>query len=350
MATGPITRISDVVVPEIFTPYVQQLTEQKARIVQANILSRDAFMDTLLQGGGLTFNVPSFQDLDDDDDNVSSDQADDAYTGGSDNSAPLKIQTSQEVAVRLSRNQSWSSADLTAALAGADPLDAIAQRVAFYWTRRLQAAFVATMNGIFADNDAAPSGSEHVQGDMTFDVSGTSFVDGVTNFTAEAVLDAALTMGDSMEDLTGMVVHSVVYNRMQKNNLIDFIPDARGETMIPTFLGRMVIIDDGTPNASGVFDTWLFASGALRLGTGSPKVPTEVDRRPDAGNGGGQEVLYNRNEWTIHPVGLRYDGSAPDGGPSNAATTNNLAHADSWQRVFPERKQIKIARLVTRES
>lgn len=137
---------------------------------------------------------------------------------------------------------------------------------------------------------------------------------------------------------------------MQKNNLIDFIPDANGVVNIPTFLGRIVIVDDGLPAAAGVYDTWLFGSGAIRLGTGTPKVPTEVDRKPDAGNGGGQEVLYNRHEWSIHPTGHAYSGTAPNGGPSNAATTNNLAAAASWARVFPERKQIKIARLISRES
>ena len=350
MAAGPNTQISDLITPEIFTPYVQQLTEQKARLVQSGVLARDDAIDNLLAGGGLTFNVPSFRDLDDDSDNVSTDAASDSYTAGSSDSSPKKLQSSQEVAVRLSRNQSWGTADLAAALAGADPADSIAQRVGYYWTRRLQAAFIAAMKGLFADNAAAPSGSEHVQGDMTNDISGSSFQDGVTNFSSAAFLDAALTMGDSMEDLAALVVHSVVYNRMQKNNLIDFIPDARGEVMIPTFLGREVIVDDSVPFNSGVYESWLFGYGSVRLGVGSPKTPTEVERKPDAGNGGGQEVLYNRTEWTIHPVGNKYAGSAPNGGPSNAATTDNLADAGSWQRVYPERKQIKIARLVTRES
>lgn len=350
MATGPTTLISDVVVPEIFTPYVQQLTEEKSRMIASGAVVRDPAIDQLLAGGGLTFEVPSFKDLDNEDENVSTDVADDDFTGGSDNSAPKKTGTSQETAVRLNRNQSWSSSDLTAALAGVDPMDSIAARVSTYWSRRLQAAFVATMKGIFADNDAAPSGSEHVQGDMTNDVKGASFVDGVTNFTAEAFLDAAVTMGDSMEDLGMVMVHSIVYNRMQKNNLIDFIPDASGQINIPTFLGRIVIVDDGMPATGGVYDTWLFGSGAVRLGVGAPKVPTEVARKPDAGNGGGQEILYNRVQWCLHPVGHKYAGTAPNGGPSNAATSNNLAAAGSWQRVFPERKQIKIARLVTRES
>jgi hypothetical protein len=104
------------------------------------------------------------------------------------------------------------------------------------------------------------------------------------------------------------------------------------------------------PRTAGVFQTWLFGAGAVRVGFGSPKVPTEVDRLPSAGNGSGQEVLYNRTEWIIHPVGCAYAVAAPaKGGPTNATTAGNLAHAASFQRVFPERKQIKIARLITRE-
>lgn len=350
MANGPITQIADVVVPEIFTPYVQQQTEQKARLIQSGAMVRDPAIDTLLAGGGLTFNVPSWRDLDNDDERTSTDSIPIEYTSGVADPDPKKIESDTEIAVRLSRNNSWSTADLAATLAGSDPAGAIGDRVAYYWTRRLQAAFVATMKGVFADNAAAPSGSEHVQGDMTNDISGASYVAGVTDFSAEAFLDAALTMGDSQEGLTMVMVHSVVYNRMQKNNLIDFIPDARGEIMIPTFLGREVIVDDGVPATGGVYESWLFGPGAVRLGVGTPKVPTEVHRLPGAGNGGGAETLYNRVEWSLHPVGHKYAGTAPNGGPGNGTGSNQLANAGSWQRVFPERKQIKIARLITREA
>lgn len=343
MASG-VTRISDIVVPEIFTPYIQQRTEQKSRLIRSGALMMDARLSAALAGGGLTFNEPSFKDLDDDDENVSTDDP-------SVDSTPNKIGTATEIQVRLSRNNSWSSMDLSADLAGADPMQAIGNRVSDYWVRRLQKAFVSTMNGVFADNAAAPVGTEHTINDMTVDVSGASFVDGVTNFTSEAFIDSTLTMGDSMESLGMIMVHSVVYGRMQKNNLIDFVQDSiNGEVVsVPTFLGRTVIVDDGVPFSGGVFQSWLFGSGALRMGMGSPKVPTEVDRKASAGNGGGQDVLHNRHEWVIHPVGYQYAGTPAAGGPSNAATANNLAHADSWKRVFPERKQIKIARLITRE-
>jgi hypothetical protein len=343
-----LVQVADVVVPSIFTKYVQQKTEEKSRLIQSGALARDAAIDALLAGGGLTFNVPSWKDLTNDAENVSTDTAYD-YDGG-DNSAPKYVGTSQEVAVRLSRNQSWSSSDLAAALAGSDPMMSIADNVAGYWARRLQANFIATITGVFADNAAAPSGSEHTQNDMTNDVSGASYTAGVTDFSAEAFLDAALTMGDSQEDLGLVMVHSVVYNRMQKNNLIDFIPDSNGQINIPTFLGRRVIVDDGMPKSGAVYNTWIFGAGAVRLGVSTPKVPTEVERNPNAGNGGGQETLYSRVEWAIHPVGMKYAGTAPSGGPSVASTSNNLAHAGSWMRVFPERKQLKIARLITREA
>ncbi|ALH23820.1 major head protein [Pseudomonas phage vB_PaeS_PAJD-1] len=343
MASG-VTRIADVVVPEIFSPYVQQMTQEKSRLIRSGAIVLDAQLNSALAGGGLTFNEPSFKDLDNDAENVSTD---DPAT----DSTPNKIGTATEIQVRLSRNNSWSSMDLSGDLAGADPMQAIANRVSDYWTRRQQAAFVATLNGVFADNAAAPTGTEHVQNDMTHDVSGASFVDGVTNFSAESFIDATATMGDSMEDLTMVMVHSIVYARMLKNNLIDFVSDSvNGNAVrIPTFLGREVIVDDGVPRSSGVFNTWLFGRGAVRGGMGSPKVPTEVDRKPSAGNGGGQDILFNRTEWIIHPVGHAYAGTPPNGGPSNASTTNNLAHADSWKRVFSERKQIRIARLITRE-
>jgi hypothetical protein len=349
-----LTQITDVVVPEVFTPYIQQLTEEKTRIIQSGAAVRSPLIDQLLAGGGLTFNVPSFNDLANDADNVSGDDPADIHVASFESgtptdanrrdSQPKKTTTASEVAVRLNRNQSWSSADLAANLAGTDPMQSIASRVAAYWARRLQAIFVATVNGVVADNTANDSA------DYTNDVSGTAFAEGVTNFSAEAFLDAAVTMGDSMEDLSMVMVHSIVYNRMQKNNLIDFIPDARGETMIPTFLGREVIVDDGMPAAGGVYDSWLFGSGAVQLGVGSAKVPTEVSREPQAGNGGGQEILFSRNEWSLHPTGHAYTGTSPSGGPGNGTGSNQLNNAGSWNRVYAERKQIKFARLVTREA
>lgn len=338
-----VTKLADLVIPVQYLPYIQQETEVKSRLVQSGVLVPDTALDQALAGGGKTFESPSFIDLPDDADNISTDNDGTTATAS-------KITTSEEVQVRLSRNAVWSSMDLSADISGADPLQSVITRASAYRARRLQDAFIATIKGVFADNAAAPSAAEHVQNDMTVDISGSSFIDGVTNFSAEAVIDAKLTMGDSMQDLGLICVHSVIYGRMQKNNLIDMIPDSEGVYNIPTFNGMIVIVDDSMPVSTGVYNTWLFGRGAVRLGQGNARVPMETYRLPLAGNGGGQESLIHRWEWIIHPVGCKYAGSPPTGGPSNAATSNDLAAAGSWQRVFPERKQIKIARLITREA
>lgn len=339
MTTG-VTKIADIVVPETFTPYVQQLTEEKSNLIQSGILVNDPFASGFLAGGGMTVNIPSFAPLDASDatgiENISTDDE-------TSDAVPDKIGTATEVAIRLSRNNSWSSMDLTRAMAGTDPMDAIANQVATYRALRLQKAFVSTMTGVFLDNTTNDAG------DYTNDVSGGAFVPGVTNFTAGAFIDARSTMGDSGQDLKGMIVHSTVMARMLKNNLIDFIPDSTNSAAadIPTFLGHRVVEDDGMPNTGGVYETWIFGNSPVLLGTGSPKVPTAVDRAEAAGDGGGQEILYNRWEWLIHPVGHAYTGATTaGGGPANTV----LDDVGSWDRVYSERKQIKLARLVTRES
>ena len=363
--TNVSTQIADVIVPAIFTPYTQQLTMEKTAIIQSGIAARDDFLDNLLAGGGLKFTVPSWQDLGDPQENVSSDDPNSL-------SIPHITQTSAEVAVRLSRNASWSTMRLATALAGADPMQSIAARVSDYWVRRLQRAFVATACGVFNGNSSLnPTNSRSgnigaraaygVEGDLTNDLSGSGYHLGVSDFSAGAFIDTCTLLGDAAEDVTAVFMHSIVYSKAQKNNLIDFIPDSEGHVNIPTFLGRRVIVDDGMPNPAGdplnggsqtspgVYHTWLVGPASFRLGVGTPIVPTEVFRFPDRGHGAGSDVLYNRVEWCLHPVGHAYIGDCGDGGPTNASSASGLADGSAWVRVFPERKQIKLARLITAE-
>ncbi|UPT52964.1 major capsid protein [Hafnia phage yong3] len=335
-----MTRLKDVIVPEIFTGYVQTMTAEKSALIQSGAVVMDPRLSANLAGAGLTFNEPFYNDLKDEDEDIATDKGP--------ASTPSNITTGSEVQVRMSRSKSWGSADLVSALIGNDPMDAIANRVSAWWTRRLQKAFIATMKGVFASND------KNNDKDLTFDASGSSFVNNVTNFTSSAFINAQATMGDASSGLGMIMVHSTVRNRMRQLNLIDFIPDARGEVNFEYYQGLRIIEDDSMPHdpTTGQFESWMFGGGAVAMGAASPKVPTAVERDEKANNGAGEEVLHNRVEWCIHPVGHAWAVSTANtakGGPSNAATTGNLAHADSWRRAFAERKQIKIARLITRE-
>jgi hypothetical protein len=330
-----LVQLSDVIVPEVFAQYVQVQTATKSDFVQSGIMETSEFFNGLLAGGGRTFNLPHFNDLADDEPNISDD---------SENSAtPKKLTTGSEVAQRHNVNQSWKTADLVAILAGADPATAIGNRVGAYWTRILQTRLIKTVQGVVADNEANDSG------DMlkSIVVAGAGTPDATNRFNAEAFLDAAATLGDRADSVTAVSMHSVVFTRAQKNQLIDFIPDARGEVLIPTFLGRRVIVDDGMPavTVSGnvQYSTYLFGPGAFAYGTLPPAIPAEVQREALQGNGGGTEVLVSRNQHLIHPRGFKWTDTSMAG---EAATYAELASGVNWDRVV-ERKLVRFAELRT---
>jgi hypothetical protein len=333
--------VGAVIVPEEFAAYTQLLTTVKSAFVQSGVLAGNPLFDQFLAGGGVTFNMPFWNDLADTEANVSKDTVADVIGGtlSVGDSVPLAISTGKEIAIRMSRNQSWSAADLAGDLAGSDPMTAMANRVADYWTRQLQLSVLAAIKGILVDNVANDSG------DMVNDIHTASSVTDANRFSAEAFLDTVQTMGDRGEELAAVAMHSVIYRRAQKLNLIDFIPDASGQIQIPTYLGRRVIVDDalvGVTDTNATYVTYLFGAGAVAFAQGSPKVPVEVTRFALAGKGGGQEVLTTRKEMLIHPRGFAFIGSPSDDSPTNT----ELAASGSWDRRFA-RKNIRIASLRT---
>lgn len=333
------TTVANGIVPRVFSPWLQKLTEAKSRLVQSGAVQRDPMLDELLAGRGLTLDIPIWNDLANTAANVSTDAADSQAT-------VQNIDSHQQIAVRLSRNQVWGSADLVQALSGDDVMGRIAERISPYWMRHLQATVLATLSGVFKDND------DNDDGDYTVDISGSAYQKGVTDFSADAFIDAAHTMGDSEEDLGIVLMHEKVYARAKKNNLIDFVQDSQNPAAqrIPTFLGRQVLVDDGMPESSNVFETFILGAGAIRIGSGQPRVPLATDREELEADGGGREYIISRVEWAVHPDGHAYTGTAPNGGPGNGTGSNHLDNAGSWDRRVSERKQVKIARLITREA
>ena len=361
-----ITRIGDVVVPEVFTPYNQQLTTQKTAIIASGVVTPSALLDDKLSQGGGFFQIPSFLDLDntlarvDTDTSLPMSQPDaNLPTGYARPPEPLKIRTATEVAVRMSRNQSWGVSQLARQLAGADPMEAIAQLVSTYWARQYQMSFIDTWKGVFASNAAGNFGAgvdQSSAGDFTHDITGdtpgaaigAAVATNATMFSASDVIDARSTMGDSSGELMTIMVHSTIHSQMQKQDLIDYIPHSITGIIIPTYLGMQVIVNDGLVPVDGRYETWIFGSDTTQYGSTLAEVPTEIDNQPGAGNGGGGEILYSRSINCFHPSGFAYAhaNALTDGGPTNA----QLADEANWTQVFNERKMYKIARLITREA
>lgn len=335
---GPV-RLSDVIVPDVFFPYMQVKTKERSQIFQSGILNDDSRLAAFLAGGGRTANNPFWKDLADTESDVGNDDP-------ASLSVPEKITTGRDVVVRQVRTKSWSTANLVADLAGADPMQAIANSVAEYWERQFNAILVATLHGVYLDNVANDSG------DMVNDI-GTDAVPPITSaelVSAEAIIDTKQTMGDAAEDLRVIIMHSVVYSRLQKQNLIDFIPDARGEVQFPTYLGYRVIVSDTAKRVTGAnrteYITYLIGAGALAWHEAPLKTSPmiEVDREPLQGGGVGVDILISRRQFVLHPNGIKWtDNSVAGEFPTNA----ELALATNHDRVYAERKQIPIAYLVT---
>lgn len=333
---GPV-RLSDVIVPEVFAKYMQVDTMTKTALWQSGIIRADAELATQLAGGGRTFNVPFWKDLTDNESDVGNDDPEDE-------SVPDAIGTGKDITVRQVRTKSWSSMRLTSELAGSDPLKAIQSRVAAYWNRQFQAILVSVLRGIFAANVASNSG------DMVRDISldSAAAVTSAELVSSDAILDTRQTAGDASMQFNLLMMHSVVYTRLNKLNLIDFIPDSEGRIDFPRYLGYPVVVDDGCPAIAGTnrtsYHTYLVGAGAIGWAESPLPDAVETYRVPQAGRGVGMDQLYTRRQFALHPYGIKWtDTTVTNLFPTNA----ELRLAANWSRVYPERKQIPLALLVT---
>ena len=332
-----VVRLSDVIVPEVFFSYMAKDTTDLTEIFRSGILRSDGEVAAKLGGGGRTFNVPFWNDLDNTEAGIASDNPAVASTPG-------VVTASRDICRRQVRTRSWSTADLSGVLAGSDPMTRILSRVTAYWDRQFQSYLVKTLTGLFADNSANDSS------DMINDI-GTDSAAAVTSaelIPAEAIIDTAYTMGDNASVLKTLIVHPTVMKRLKKLNLIDFIPDSEGRIAFERYLGYLVVEDDGVYTVTGTNRTeywsYLVGPGALAWAEVPVATPVEVERDPEKGNGMGVETLYTRRQFVMHPYGIKWTDTTVGGEfPSNA----ELATAGNWDRVYAERKQIPIAALVT---
>ena len=324
------TRIADVIVPAEFTAYVTQNTMETSALVQSGIVQRNGEIEAQLSAGADNFTVPFWNDLANDEANIASD--DPAVEA-----VPRKLTSEKQIVRKAFLHNSWSAMNLASELSGSDALVRIQERAAAYWTRQVQRRLIASLNGILADNVANNAG------DMVLDISGETGA--AANFSAAAVIDAAGTMGDQMGSVAGIAMHSAVYRKALKDDLIEFIPDSQGRNFA-TFRGMATVVDDLLPVATGNYTTVLFTPGAVGWGLTAPRIAdgTEIENKPGAGNGGGQQILHTRVNLAVHPAGFAWaEGDVDDESPTIA----ELALAANWRRVV-ERKAAGLAFLVSK--
>jgi len=319
------TVISDVIVPEVFNPYVIERTAELSAFYQSGIIARTPELDRLASSGGKLLNMPFWEDLTGDDE-VLSDST--ALTVG-------KITAAQDVAALLTRGRAWSVNDLAKALSGDDPMAAIGDLVASYWARRFQTILIKTLDGIFGNDATEMNTNQH-------DISSNPAAKDDDVISAKTAVDAIYKLGDNADKLTGFAMHSATVAKLTKDDLIETIPPSEGKPAVRMFLGKPVVVDDSLPvnTDTGVYTTYIFGAGAFGWGEGGAPVPVETARDALAGD----DILIHRRHFILHPRGVAFQNKqlGADGGGTNATPSNdNLADYRNWLRVY-ESKNVRI--------
>lgn len=311
-----ITRIADVIQPEVFTGYVQRKSLEKSALVQSGIVENSSEFDDLASGPNTLINMPYWNDLDGDSEVMSD-------TGAL---TPGKIGTNKDVARKNGRARSWGANGLSAMLSGDDPMGAIANSVSNYWVREDQKFLLNTLTGVFG----AASMAGHVH-DISAAVATEDQLLGGDTF-----VDASQKLGDAKDKLTGVMMHSAVEAYLVKKQLVDYVDtvnELNQQIKIPYFMSKRVIVDDAMPFDAGTLigEMYLFGAGAIAYGNGSDPNILETEVARDSMASSGEDYLVNRKVFVMHARGIKWTEASVVGDfPTNA----ELATGGNYELVF----------------
>ncbi len=323
-----VTRVSDVIVPEIFNPYVTKRTLASSALFKSGLVQAVPELTGVVNEGGMIYHMPFWANLTGSDE-VLKDRDGWGLT-------PAKIQAGQDLATQLLRGKAWSASDLSASLSGSKPMQAIGDQVSDYWNERMEETLGNILKGIFGTGGALAS--THVN-----DISTTSTPGASNKISGAAMIETMSRLGDKFSDIVAIAMHSVAYFQLVTQNLIVYLKEADNTTEYPTYLGKRVVIDDDMPiitdGGTTKYMSILFAAGAMGYAEGKPEVPTETDRD----SLGGVDVLITRKHYILHPRGVKWNGigKIADLSPTNA----ELATPANWEKVYRD-KEIKMVALI----
>ena len=330
---------SDIIIPEVFTPYVIEQTTQRDAFLASGVVQPLAELNAT--EGGDFINVPFWKA------NLSGDF--EVLTDSS-SLTPGKIQADKQVGVILHRGRAFEARDLAALAAGSDPMAAIGAKIADYIANQRQKDLLSCLAGVFGTLGTNSSSAAF----FPLSIDGESG-DTPTVLSPRHVAEARSLLGDQGDKLAAVAMHSKVYYDLVERKAIDYVTetDARltssvtdfvggsivgayGNPTVPTYMGlRVIVSDDVQTEGSGSsteYATYFFTQGAVASGE-QMAMQTETDR----------DILAKSDAMSIdlhycyHPVGAKW-----------AVTTSNptraqLATVGNWSKVF-ETKNIGIVR------
>ena len=324
-----VTQIADIISEVEFQTESLNQSLRLSALFTTGAMVEDAQLSAMAKANtGTVFNFDYFNDLDDTEAGVSSDNPATLGTAGN-------ITTDQETTVKCMRAKGWGSANLASAMsATGKPFEVIMTRISSYWGRQFDITGLSVLKGIIADNILSDAG------DMVNDISAE--IGDLANADFDAIIDAKFTMGDHADQLSTALAHSAIVSRLIKDQVTNRVFDAQGNLLYEEIAGLRIISRDTVPNSAGVYDTILMAGGAIGFGYGQPKKQEAVETSEAGGNGEGIETVWSRRHFAIHPYGFNFSGRKGAGFAGESPTNAELEVAGNWNRV-KERKAVKLA-------
>ena len=329
---------SDIIIPEVFTPYVIEQTTQRDAFLASGVVQPLAELNAT--EGGDFINVPFWKA------NLSGDF--EVLTDSS-SLTPGKIQADKQVGVILHRGRAFESRDLAALAAGSDPMAAIGAKIADYIANQRQKDLLSCLGGVFGTLGTTSSSAAF----FPLAIDGESG-DTPTVLSPRHVAEAKSLLGDQGDKLTAIAMHSKVYYDLVERKAIDYVAttDARGTTTtqsggslvaayggsvdVPTYCGlRVIVSDDVQTSGSGSsteYATYFFTQGAIASGE-QMAMQTETDRDILAKS----DAMSVDMHYIYHPVGAKW--AVTTANPTRA----QLATVTNWSKVY-ETKNIGIVR------
>jgi len=324
---------SDVIIPEVFTPYVIEQTTLRDAFLASGVVQPMAELNAT--EGGDFVNVPFWKA------NLSGDFE---VLTDSTSLTPGKIQAGRQTGVILHRGRAFEARDLAALAAGSDPMAAIGAKVADYVANQRQKDLIACLDGVFGSLAANTSGSAFF--DLAVD---SASGDTRATLSPRTVSKARAKLGDQGDKLVAVAFHSDVYYDLVERKAIDYVAKeeargtsttqsggsqamAYGDVSVPTYMGMRVIVSDDIAPTSTNYPVYFFTAGAIASGE-QMSMQTETDRDILAKS----DAMSIDLHYVYHPVGARYKVSTVN--PNRTV----LATVGSWEKVY-ETKNIGIVR------
>lgn len=324
-------KIEDVVVvAETMAPYVAQQSMENTALYRSGIISNDEYLDSVADATAMTVRMPFWNDLDGESEGLSDTTA----------LTPDKVGSGNDQAVKHYRGKAWAVNELVKYFAGDDPVLHIYDRIAAYWGRDMQKTIlIPTLQGIFGAGGALADSHE-----LDISAVGAAVPTDDNRVSSDAIIDSTGLLGDRWSEIVAMALHSAVFRRFQKLGLIEFVSLGDQDLMVPMFLGREVITDDGiapvvTVGQAPRYPVYLFGRGAI--GMGNATIPTEEALEGDRDSLAGDDIMISRKHFIMHPRGVKFVGNYTGQTPSKA----DLANPANWDKAW-EDKNIRIVRLL----